>query len=435
MTTSTHRPRQPRATPRAPPASGPSCCAGSPSPSTGSTSSSSARSSRPCQGTGDLGFTDASLTMASTVGLVGVGIGAVDDRSADRPVRPPDRRLIASIAVFSVLTLAVAFAQNVTQFTVLRFLAGPRARRLPADRARVHDRARASGPRRLGGDPDDDRLPRRRRAHRAARAVADRRLRLGVDVRGRRRRRPARRCPLMWAKLPESRDLPARPSQAARTATARAAACAAVDVVKGRYLRVSIGLWVASFMGLLLVYGLNTWLPKIMGEAGYSIKAGTTLLLVLNVGAVIGLLVAGADLRLARQQADRAALVRPGRGLPGAAVDQDREHAARVRRGAAHRHLRVQRPGARLRLRRSPLPAGDPRHRPRHGRRRRPGRRDRRPVPRRRAGDRRHRLPLGLLRLRARRRARRARAGHRARPRARGCARLPGEPFFRSVED
>ena len=30
-----------------------------------------------------------------------------------------------------------------------------------------------------------------------------------------------------------------------------------------------------------------------MGEAGYSIKAGTTLLLVLNLGAVIGLLVAG----------------------------------------------------------------------------------------------------------------------------------------------
>lgn len=66
------------------------------------------------------------------------------------------------------------------------------------------------------------------------------------------------------------------------------------DVVKGVYLRVSIGLWLASFMGLLLVYGLNTWLPKIMGEAGYSIRAGTGLLLVLNVGAVIGLLIAGA---------------------------------------------------------------------------------------------------------------------------------------------
>ena len=46
-------------------------------------------------------------------------------------------------------------------------------------------------------------------------------------------------------------------------------------------------------MGLLLVYGLNTWLPKIMEGAGYSIKGGTALLLILNVGAVIGLLVAG----------------------------------------------------------------------------------------------------------------------------------------------
>jgi hypothetical protein len=45
--------------------------------------------------------------------------------------------------------------------------------------------------------------------------------------------------------------------------------------VKGRFLMVSIGLWVASFMGLLLVYGLNTWLATIMGEAGYSIHAGT----------------------------------------------------------------------------------------------------------------------------------------------------------------
>jgi MFS transporter, AAHS family, benzoate transport protein len=50
---------------------------------------------------------------------------------------------------------------------------------------------------------------------------------------------------------------------------------------------------VASFMGLLLVYGLNTWLPTIMRDAGYSIQQGTTLILVLNVGAVMGLVVAG----------------------------------------------------------------------------------------------------------------------------------------------
>ena len=35
-------------------------------------------------------------------------------------------------------------------------------------------------------------------------------------------------------------------------------------------------------MGLLLVYGLNTWLPTIMRDAGYSIQQGTTLILVLD---------------------------------------------------------------------------------------------------------------------------------------------------------
>jgi MFS family permease len=97
--------------------------------------------------------------------------------------------------------------------------------------------------------------------------------------------------PVMWFKLPESASfLRAREARERDTELVKARTS---DVVKGRYLRVSIGLWVASFMGLLLVYGLNTWLPKIMGEAGYSIKAGTGLLLALNVGAVIGLLIAG----------------------------------------------------------------------------------------------------------------------------------------------
>ena len=46
-------------------------------------------------------------------------------------------------------------------------------------------------------------------------------------------------------------------------------------------------------MGLLLVYGLNTWLPEIMRAAGYELGASLSLLLVLNVGAVLGLLLAG----------------------------------------------------------------------------------------------------------------------------------------------
>jgi AAHS family benzoate transporter-like MFS transporter len=97
--------------------------------------------------------------------------------------------------------------------------------------------------------------------------------------------------PVMWFKLPESETYLRAVEE--RKAADVPAVTPSADVVRGAYLRVSIGLWVASFMGLLLVYGLNTWLPKIMGEAGYSIKAGTGLLLILNIGAVIGLLVAG----------------------------------------------------------------------------------------------------------------------------------------------
>lgn len=55
----------------------------------------------------------------------------------------------------------------------------------------------------------------------------------------------------------------------------------------------TLAFWVASFMGLLLVYGLNQWLPTIMRDAGYALGAALAFLLVLNVGAVIGLLIAG----------------------------------------------------------------------------------------------------------------------------------------------
>ena len=43
-----------------------------------------------------------------------------------------------------------------------------------------------------------------------------------------------------------------------------------------------------SFAGLLLTYGLNTWLPQIMGEQGYGKSYALTFLLVLNLGAIFG---------------------------------------------------------------------------------------------------------------------------------------------------
>lgn len=237
--------------------------------------------------TGDLGFTDASLTMASTVGLVGVGIGAVligpvIDRFGRRS------SLISCIALFSVLTIAVAFAPNVATFTTLRFLAGlglgaclPTALAFMSEYA-AHGRGGTAVTRMMTGYHVGAVLT----ALLALWVIEDFGWQAMFVIGG---VAGLLTLPLMWAKLPESeaflRAVDGNADEPARTRS--------TEVVKGRYLRVSIGLWVASFMGLLLVYGLNTWLPKIMGEAGYSIQAGTGLLLTLNVGAVIGLLVAG----------------------------------------------------------------------------------------------------------------------------------------------
>jgi benzoate transport len=239
--------------------------------------------------TGDLGFTDSSLTLASTVGLIGVGIGALTvGPLTDRFGRRTSS--ITSIAVFSLLTLAIAAAQDVTQFIVLRFLAGlglgaclPTALAFMSEHAR-HGRRGSAVTRMMTGYHVGAVLT----ALLALLLVDDYGWRSMFVVGG---VAGLLTLPVMWSKLPESESY-LRAAKAREQGTATTVVRSS-DVVKGRYLRVSLGLWVASFMGLLLVYGLNTWLPKIMGEAGYSIKAGTGLLLVLNVGAVIGLLIAG----------------------------------------------------------------------------------------------------------------------------------------------
>ena len=52
----------------------------------------------------------------------------------------------------------------------------------------------------------------------------------------------------------------------------------------------TIGFWVAFFCALLMVYGLNTWLPKLMIEAGYGLNSSLSFLIALQGGAVIGIL-------------------------------------------------------------------------------------------------------------------------------------------------
>ncbi|WDF41971.1 aromatic acid/H+ symport family MFS transporter [Streptomyces sp. T12] len=52
-------------------------------------------------------------------------------------------------------------------------------------------------------------------------------------------------------------------------------------------------LWLASFCGLLLVYGVSTWLPQMMRAEGYGLSSSVSFLMVINAGGIVGLLIAG----------------------------------------------------------------------------------------------------------------------------------------------
>lgn len=51
--------------------------------------------------------------------------------------------------------------------------------------------------------------------------------------------------------------------------------------------------WVASFGGLLLVYGVSTWLPSLMENEGYNVSSSLMFQLVINIGGIAGMLIAG----------------------------------------------------------------------------------------------------------------------------------------------
>jgi MFS transporter, AAHS family, benzoate transport protein len=243
----------------------------------------------------------------STVGLVGVAIGAVGVGTAsDRFGRRP--ALLACVAWFSVLTLLCAVVPGFWVLCVLRFLAGlglggclPVALTLAAEYARPGSSG-ASVTRLMTGYHVGAVLT----ALLAIPIVEDHGWRwmfliggvLGLVA-----------LPLMWARLPESasflvvqgrgdeaRALAAKYDVAVPDpAAARAGSAPGVStLLQGQYLRATLAFWVTSFMGLLLVYGLNTWLPTIMTAADYPLGQSLALLLTLNVGAVTGLITAGA---------------------------------------------------------------------------------------------------------------------------------------------
>ncbi|MBM7808516.1 AAHS family benzoate transporter-like MFS transporter [Geodermatophilus bullaregiensis] len=76
------------------------------------------------------------------------------------------------------------------------------------------------------------------------------------------------------------------------TAPARRERAGFAGLFGRQYLFPTLVLGLMSATGLILVYVLNTWLPELMGRAGYSTQGSLSFLLVLNGGAVVAALVA-----------------------------------------------------------------------------------------------------------------------------------------------
>ncbi|RHW36861.1 MFS transporter [Lysinibacillus yapensis] len=64
-----------------------------------------------------------------------------------------------------------------------------------------------------------------------------------------------------------------------------------IDLFKEKRGLSTVMFWVAFFSCLLMVYGLNTWLPKLMIEAGYGLTSSLSFLVTLQGGAIVGTLI------------------------------------------------------------------------------------------------------------------------------------------------
>lgn len=229
-------------------------------------------------------MTTGEATFVSTISLVGMTFGALliglaTDRIGRRRV------MIWTVAGFSLATLACAFAQSWVDLGLYRFLAGvglggclPTAIALVTEVSKSRPGTAATNV--MTG------------YHIGAVSTALLALLLLPQF-GWRVMFVAGALPgfvlalVMARKLPESNAyLQAQPTQGDQRLTVR-------TLLRPPYLRHSLALWTTSFMGLILVYGLNTWLPKLMIAAGYDLRGGLWLLLLMNAGAIAGLLFSG----------------------------------------------------------------------------------------------------------------------------------------------
>lgn len=61
----------------------------------------------------------------------------------------------------------------------------------------------------------------------------------------------------------------------------------------GGYLTATVFFWISLFCGMVLVYGLNTWLPSIMRSAGYDLGSSLTFLAVFSLASAFGGMILG----------------------------------------------------------------------------------------------------------------------------------------------
>ncbi|WP_420888967.1 MFS transporter [Corynebacterium phoceense] len=255
-------------------------------------------------------FGPAQATMASTAGLFGMMLGALvisylTDKFGRRRV------LMLAVVIFSAFTAGLAFTTNITLFVILRFLAGaglggalPVCISIVTEFRAVSKAGSASTTLMTG-------------YHVGAVATAF----LGIlmikplgwhslFIAG---AAPALiLLPAMYFLLPESPQYLksiGKDAEAERIATeynipiddeldkkhaTEVNNNSTFKVLLGpTFRRNSLAIWGTSFMGLLLVYGMNTWLPQIMRDADYDLGNSLAFLMVLNIGAVVGLIVAG----------------------------------------------------------------------------------------------------------------------------------------------
>ncbi|ATW26092.1 MFS transporter [Candidatus Formimonas warabiya] len=74
---------------------------------------------------------------------------------------------------------------------------------------------------------------------------------------------------------------------------AKAKGMPVVSLFENNRTRSTSMFWVTMFMSLLMTYALQTWLPKLMQNAGYSMGSSLLFMVICNVGAIIGAVIGG----------------------------------------------------------------------------------------------------------------------------------------------